>query len=407
VVDYEKFFSKESHYYKASDIRKLLDIVKEKEVISLGGGLPDLGVADIEEFLEAVKSVLANRGSQALQYSSTKGEGELIEALEEYLEKDLEIPVKGGESIIVTTGSQQAIDIIARGMLDPGDALLIEKPTYVASLNAFHPRRPKFVGLEITSDDSFSVEELEQKLEGLRKSGESPKILYTIPTYQNPTGAVLPPRARQRLLDLAHEYDFLIVEDDPYSLLTLDGERPRPIKSLDDEGRVIYISTLSKVVSPGLRIGFALAEHSLINRLSLIKQALDLHTSNLTQLIAAELLRSGYHRRYLSRALPLYRARRDAMLESLSEELSGEATWTRPRGGMFVFVWLKRGLDAGALLPKALERGVLYVPGAGFYYDSSNPNTMRLNFSYPTPEQIRKGIKVLGELVRSEVMLLG
>jgi 2-aminoadipate transaminase len=402
MIDYERFFSEESNLYRVSDIRKLLEVAKQKELISLGGGLPDFRIIDLKEVLDAVTTVIMNKGNIALQYSATNGEPSFIDALTEYLEKDVGLEVKENESIIVTTGSQQAIDITARLFLNPNDVLLLEKPTYVASLNAFFPRRPRFEGLEITSDDGISIDELESKLEKLKKEGIKPKVLYIIPSYQNPTGAILPEKSRRKIVELSHEYDFLVVEDDPYSQLTYEGGKPKPIKAFDEEGRVIYISTLSKVVSPGLRIGFVLADRAVINRYSLIKQALDLHSSTLTQLIAEELLRRGFHRKYLSKIIPIYRSRRDAMLRSLEEELGDDAVWTRPRGGMFVFVWLKNNIDTKKLLEKAIDSGVLYVPGSGFYYDGSGRNTMRLNFSYPSEEDIRKGIKILGELVKSE-----
>lgn len=403
MIDYEKFFSEESMFYRTSDIRKLLEVVKEKNIISLGGGLPDFRIIDVEEVLEAVVSVIKNKTSIALQYSGTNGEPSFLNALEDYIEKNLGIFIREHDSLIITTGSQQAIDITSRVFMNPNDIVLLEKPTYVASLNAFFPRKPQFIGLEILSDDGINTDELEEKLEELKKQGKSPKMLYVIPSYQNPTGAVLPENNRKKVVDLAHQYDFLVVEDDPYSLLTFEGEKPRPIKSFDDEGRVIYISTLSKVISPGLRIGFVLANSILINRYSMVKQALDLHTSTLTQLIAEELLRRDFHRKYLSRILPIYKSRRDTMLNELEKELKGFAKWTRPKGGMFIFVWLLENINTKSLLPKAMEKGLLYVPGSGFYYDGSGHNTMRLNFSYPTEEEIRKGIKILGELVKSEV----
>lgn len=403
MIYYENFYSEESRLYRVSDIRRLLEVTKEKRIISLGGGLPDFRVADLQEVLDAVTSVIKSKGDMALQYSSTSGEPSLISALEDYLEKDVGIGVRENESIIITSGSQQAIDISARLFLNPQDILILEKPTYVASLNAFYPRRPRFVGVEIVSDNGINLEELEDKLAALRREGAKPKLLYVIPTYQNPTGAVLPEKDRRKLLDLAHEFDFLIIEDDPYSQLTFEGDRPKPIKRFDEEGRVIYISTLSKIVSPGLRIGFVLSDRAVINRYSLIKQALDLHTSTLTQLIAEELLRRGFHRKYLSKVLPIYKSRRDTLLKSLEEELGDYATWTKPKGGMFVFVWLKKMIDTKKMLEKSIQRGLLYVPGSGFYYDNSGHNTMRLNFSYPSEEEIQKGIKILGELVKNEV----
>lgn len=403
MIDYMKFFSEESNFYRISDIRKLLEVAKQKELISLGGGLPDFRIIDLSEVLDAIKTVIINKGSIALQYSATNGEPSFIEALRDYIEKDIGLKIRENESIIVTTGSQQAIDITARLFLNPNDTLLLEKPTYIASLNAFFPRKPKFEGLEITSDEGIKIDELENKLERLKKQGIKPKILYIIPSYQNPTGAIIPEKNRRKIIELAHNYDFLVIEDDPYSQLTFEGEKPAPIKAFDDEGRVIYISTLSKVVSPGLRIGFVVGDEKVINRYSLIKQALDLHSSTLTQLIAEELLKRGFHRRYLSKILPIYKSRRDIMLRSLEEELGENAVWTRPRGGMFVFVWLKKNIDTKKMLEKAINKGVLYVPGSGFYYDGSGYNTIRLNFSYPSEEEIQKGIKILGELVKSEV----
>lgn len=403
MVDYERFLSEESKYYRVSDIRKLLEVTKQKEVISLGGGLPDFRVVDLEELAKLIAEVVRRKGMTALQYSSTSGEPTFIKKLEEYAVNDLQIKLSPEDAIVVTTGSQQALDIVARGLIDPGDGMIVEKPTYVASLNVFFPRRPYFLGIEIKPEEEINIDAVEEKIRRAKAEGKRIKVLYTIPSYQNPSGYVLQEKDRRRLIELSYEYDFLIIEDDPYSLLTLYGDKPKPIKRYDDGGRVIYISTLSKVISPGLRIGFIIANESLINKFVLIKQALDLHTSTLSQSIAEELLSIGFHRKYLEKILPIYRSRRDSMIDSLERELNGYGTWTKPRGGMFVFVWLNYMIDTFRLLEKALSRGLLYVPGRGFYYDGSGVNTMRLNFSYPTEDEIRKGIKILGELVRGEV----
>lgn len=402
-MDYERLFAEDSHLFRVSDVRRLLDLARGREVISFGGGLPELRVVDLDEVMVAVAGTLRKRGHSALQYSSTRGEPGLLDALVEYIEKDLGIALRDHDAIIVTTGSQQAIDVVARLFIDPGSPVVVEKPTYIAALNAFIPRSPKFIGVEIRSDEGFDVEELEKGLRQAREKGLRPRFLYTIPTYQNPAGSVLPDKARDRVYELAQEYGFVIVEDDPYRLLTLEDSPPRALKSLDDEGRVLYVSTLSKTLFPGLRIGFAIGHREIVERMITIKQALDLHTSTFTQCVAEELLRAGFHRRYLARVLPVYKRRRDSMLRVLEDSMEGLARWTRPKGGMFIFAWLDERIDTRRLLERAVERGIFFVPGSGFYYDGSGTNTMRLNFTYPSEHEIEKGIRVLGELVRHEV----
>jgi len=391
------FFSEDMKMYRASDVRELLKVTEQKKVISFGGGLPDFSQFPFEEAVKILEKSLIINFQKAMQYAPTKGISQLIDTLRDLMKIELNLVGREYDDLIVLTGSQQGLDLTARALINPGDIVIVEKPTYLAALNAFKPRRPVIYG--VTQDmNGMNTEELEELLRNIYSQGKKVKLLYTVPTNHNPAGTTLTEERRKHLYELAVKYDFLIFEDDPYNLITFEGGPMRPIKQLDEEGRVIYMSTLSKILSPGLRIGWIMAERSLIEALELIKQVADLHTSTISQFIAIEWIRRGIYREFLSRSLPLYRSKRDAMLSSLEENFSGEGYWTRPKGGLFLLMYFNnKDLNTRDLLKVSMKKGVVFVPGESFFHDGSGKNTMRLNFSYPTEKEIASGMKLLKE----------
>ncbi len=398
-VDYTRFFSSDTQYMKASEIRELLKLTEGKNVISLAGGLPDPSTFPREELAEIAKYVIEEYGSKALQYAPTKGVTLYRQALADFLYRNRQIRADA-ENIVVTTGSQQALDIIARTLINPGDYVVVEEPTYLAALNAFRIRRPNFVGVPI-DDDGMKVDVLEEKLRKLRSEGKQVKLLYTVPIAQNPSGVTLSYERKKRLLELAEEYDFLIVEDDVYGLLVYrDDVDTRPLSVMNKSERVIYIGSFSKILSPGLRLGHIVAPRPLADLFERAKQSMDLHSPSLTQYIAAEAIRRRVIENNLPRIKRLYIEKRDAMLQALDEYFIKSAWWTKPIGGMFVWVKLNADIDTSQLLFRAIEQGVAYVPGKSFFHDLSGKDTMRLNFTYPSPELIRKGIEILAKVVK-------
>jgi len=384
---------------RASEIRELLKLVEQKNVISFAGGLPDPKLFPIDELSEIAREVVRDLGAKALQYGPTKGATYYRKELADFLYRNRGIKVDV-ENILVTVGSQQAIDIISRTLIDPGDVVIVEEPTYLAALNAFRIRRPRFVGVPI-DDNGMKVEILEDKLRKLKSEGAKIKLLYTIPIAQNPAGVTLSPDRKRWLIELAEEYDFLIVEDDVYGLMVFEsGVDNTPLKLLDRYGRVVYVGSFSKVLSPGMRLGHVVGPRELIDVFERAKQSIDLHTPSFTQYIAAEALKRRVIERNLPRIRECYKAKRDAMVKRLEETFPSRVWFTRPAGGMFLWVKLNANVDTSQLLHRAIDAGVAYVPGKSFFHDYSGIDTMRLNFSYPTIEQIEKGIEILAGVVR-------
>ncbi|MEM1628993.1 MAG: PLP-dependent aminotransferase family protein [Desulfurococcaceae archaeon] len=403
LIDYSKFYSKLSRSIKASEIRELLAIIKEKkDVISFAGGIPDPRLFPKKELAEIAYYVVEKYGDYALQYSETKGIREARTAICKLLEKARNIKCEP-EDLIITTGSQSALDIVARALIDPEDIVFTESPSYLAALGAFKNAGAKLIGVKIDDEgmDTYLLEDMLKKIsQGER---ERVKFLYTIPIAQNPAGVTMNLERRKHLLEIASRYDFLILEDDPYGYLVFEKDiDTTPLKALDKEDRVIYLGTVSKILAPGLRIGWILANHDLTRKFELLKQYIDLHAPTLNQYIVAEAVERGLIDAVVQRALPHYKTKRDAMLDAINEYLPDYIWSSKPVGGLFIFIYVfKQGFDAGAVLPRAInEYKIAYVPGKSFHPDGSGANSMRLNFSYPTIEQIHEGIKRLGELIK-------
>ncbi len=375
-------FSKESLRYNGSAIRELLKYANEPGVISLGGGLPNPETfPTMGEISDLLKSISLEK---ALQYSRTEGTDELRDAIVEFMSK------KGinltRENVLITTGSQQGIFLASKLLINEGEKIIVENPTYVGAVGPFSYRNADAIPIKLEKD-GMDIDEI-KSLYGIRS-------VYTIPTFQNPSGITMSEEKRKKLVDLADEKYFYIIEDDPYSYLRYSGDEIPPIKKFDDKGRVIYLGTFSKIFAPGLRVGWVAASEEVIQKMALYKQVIDLHTPTLNQLLVAEALNQGIIDKVISKAKGIYKHKRDLMLSSLEEYVEG-ATWTNPDGGLFLWLTLNnKYIDTKKMFPKALDEGILYVYGSAFSMNKSCKNSLRLNFSYPSDEEIVEGVKRL------------
>nr|1WST_A Chain A, multiple substrate aminotransferase [Thermococcus profundus] len=400
-INFDSFFSEKAMLMKASEVRELLKLVETSDVISLAGGLPAPETFPVETIKKIAVEVLEEHADKALQYGTTKGFTPLRLALARWMEKRYDIPMSKVE-IMTVAGSQQALDLIGRVFLNPGDPIVVEAPTYLAAIQAFKYYDPEFISIPL-DDKGMRVDLLEEKLEELRKQGKRVKIVYTVSTFQNPAGVTMSVDRRKKLLELANEYDFLIVEDGPYSELRYSGEPTPPIKHFDDYGRVIYLGTFSKILAPGFRIGWVAAHPHLIRKMEIAKQSIDLCTNTFGQAIAWKYVENGYLDEHIPKIIEFYKPRRDAMLEALEEYMPEGVEWTKPEGGMFVRVTLPEGIDTKLMMERAVAKGVAYVPGEAFFVHRDKKNTMRLNFTYVPEETIREGVRRLAETIKEEM----
>ncbi len=400
-LNFESFFSEKALRMKASEIRELLKLVETSDVISLAGGLPAPETFPVDLIKKIAQEVLTEHADKALQYGTTKGFTPLRLTLARWMEKRYGIPMSKVE-IMMVAGSQQALDLIGRVFINPGDVVVVEAPTYLAALNAFKYYEPEFVSIPM-DHDGMRIDLLEEKLEELKREGKRVKFVYTVSTFQNPMGVTMSLDRRKRLIELAKEYDFLIVEDNPYSELRYSGKPVPPIKHFDDEGRVIYLGTFSKILAPGFRLGWIAAHPHFIRKIEIAKQAVDLCANTFGQVIAWKYVEGGYLDEHIPRIIEFYKPRRDAMLEALEEYMPEGVEWTKPDGGMFIWVTLPEGIDTKLMMEKAVAKGVAYVPGEAFFAHRDVKNTMRLNFTYVPEEKIREGVKRLAETIKEEL----
>jgi len=401
-------FAQRTKAIKSSVIRELLKLTQRPEVISFAGGLPAPELFPIARFQEACRRVLAEKASFALQYGTTEGYAPLRELIAGNMARYG--IVAGVENVLITSGSQQALDLIGKLLVNRGDRVLVEAPTYLGALQAFDIYGAEYVSVPIDAD-GLQTELLDEAL----RSG--PKFMYVLPNFQNPGGVTLSEGRRHELVLLADKYGIPIIEDDPYGQLRYEGEHLPALVVVDREnlqrddgyrlGNVIYLSTFSKTLAPGLRLGWIVAPAEVIGKLVQLKQGADLHTSTFTQAVAYEVARDGFLDEHVRTIRQVYRQRRDAMLSALQEFFPPEVTWTHPAGGLFLWVTLPEGMDCQALFEVALRENVAFVPGGCFYAGSDEGRRhMRLNFSCAQPEQIREGIRRLAVAVRSQMTRL-
>jgi 2-aminoadipate transaminase len=400
VNKFAHLYSKNAREMKASEVRELLKLTERKEVISFAGGLPNPKAFPVEKVREICNYLLDEKGANVLQYGTTEGVTELRKAIaERMIKKGMNITY---QNVMITSGSQQALDLIAKTLLDPDDTVIVGAPTYLGGTNAF-----KSYGavMESIPEDELGMNPdlLEDKIKMLQMHGRNPELLYLIPAFQNPSGVTMPLDRRKRILEIAREYDLLIIEDAPYSELRYTGEAVKPMKTMDVDGRVIYLGTFSKVLAPGFRVAWCIAEQDLLNKLVIVKQSSDLCTNTFGQYIAAEYLTRGYIDEHLENIKKLYKGKMLCMLAAMDKYFPPEAKWTRPEGGMFIWVTLPENIDTKEMFTRALEHNVAYVHGASFFANKNGKNTMRLNFTYATDEQIDEGIKRLGQTIKDEI----
>jgi 2-aminoadipate transaminase len=399
---YAGLFAERTAVMRSSAMRDLMAITARPEVISLAGGLPDTSTFPTKSFAAQMTRIAQESAAEALQYGPTEGFEET---------KDCILEVMGAEGmlvdpddVIVTTGGQQAIDLVAKTLVDPDDVVICEAPTYPGAVPVFCSYQADTIQIEC-DEDGMRIDLLEQRLDALAAEGRRPKFVYTVPTFQNPGGMTMSLQRRQRLVELARARELLLVEDNPYGLLRYGGEPLPPLYQLDGGDFVIYIGTFSKILSPGIRLGWTVAPPPVLEKIVLGKQASDLCTSTLTQYFVREYFDEGNWRGYVEDLVEIYRGRRDTMLGALRAHFPAEATWTEPEGGLFIWATLPPYIDTGDLLAKALRADVAFVPGQAAYVDGRGRSSMRLNFSGVQDEEIAEGVRRIGKVISEQVEL--
>lgn len=399
-INTEEFYSILASRMKASAIREILKLVQNPEVISLAGGMPDPITFPVEEIKEISQNIFNKKSAQALQYSSTEGLPELRRCILDHLAKD----GNNGEleNIIISSGSQQGLDLVGKTFLSPGDVAIVELPSYLAALNAFYSYGGELVGIPM-DDEGMQMDILEEKLTQLKNEGKKVKFIYTISNFQNPAGVTMSLARRKKIIEIAHKFNVFIVEDNPYEKLRFEGEPTPSIYSLEKNGSVISLGTFSKILCPGLRLAWILGNKEIIRKIAILKQATDLCTSILSQLIACEYCQSGKLEENIKSNVQIYKKKRDTMLNALEKYFPKETVWTKPQGGFFVVATLPEYIDTGEMFKEAIEENVAYVPGAPFFADRKGQNTMRLSFCFPSAEDIDEGIKRLGKVIKKNI----
>jgi len=401
---YAGLFAERTTVMRSSAMRDLMAITARPEVISLAGGLPDTSTFPPQSFAAQMTRIAQESAAEALQYGPTEGFEETKDCILEVMGAEGMLP--DPDDIIVTTGGQQGIDLVTKTLVDPGDVVICEAPTYPGAVPVFCSYQADVVQVEC-DEDGMDVDVLEQLLGELRSEGRRPKFIYSVPSFQNPAGVTMSFERRQRLVELARANEILVVEDNPYGLLRYGGEPMPPLYQLDGGDFVIYIGTFSKILSPGIRLGWTVAPPPVLEKIVLGKQATDLCTSTLTQYFVREYFAERRWQRYIEDLIEIYRERRDVMVQALRDNFPAEATWTEPEGGLFIWATLPDYIDTSDLLAKALRADVAFVPGQAAYVDGRGRHSMRLNFSGVTADEIREGVRRIGEVIGEQVELYG
>ncbi len=394
TTNWEEAFASRTHKMASSIIRELLKFTVHPDVISFAGGLPAPELFPIREVREACEYILAHYGPASLQYGPTEGHPELRRLLAEKMQK-YGVPAEE-ENILITTGSQQALDLVGKVFIDPGDYILTTEPTYVGAIQAWSAYGARFLTVPM-DDDGILIEPMEKLLQKYKV-----KFIYVLPNFHNPAGVTISEERRHKIIELAARYGTFIVEDDPYGELRFEGQDLVPLITLHKEN-VIYLCTLSKTLAPGLRIGWVTAPSRVINKLVLAKQGADLHTATFPQFIAADILGRGLLKEHVRKIRRVYKERRDVMIQAMEEFFPEGITWTRPQGGLFLWVTMPEKVDSEKLLERAKEEKVAFVPGFAFYPNGGGRNCMRLNFSNQPPDRIREGIRRLANAIKAEL----
>jgi 2-aminoadipate transaminase len=388
----------------SSAMRDMMAITERPEVISLAGGLPDTSSFPPDTFAAVTGRIAAGSVAKALQYGPTEGLAGTVDCIAEVMAAEgMRVDP---DDVVVTTGGQQVIDLVTKTLIDPGDVIVAEAPTYPGAVPTFSSYQADVVQIDV-DQDGMRVDLLDDTLDRLERDGRRPKFVYTVPSFQNPAGVSLSLERRRRLVEIAHARELLVLEDNPYGLLRYEGSPLPPLHALDGGVYVMYLGTFSKILSPGIRLGWVVAPPPVLEKINLGKQAADLCTSTLSQLMVQAYFEQGRWRDYVDTLTELYRARRDTMLDALAEFFPPEAEWTHPQGGLFVWATLPDFIDTTDLLARALRDNVAFVPGQGAYLDGRGHSAMRLNFSASEEDAIREGIRRIGKVVKEQVALYG
>jgi 2-aminoadipate transaminase len=405
MVDADKFYSELGKTFQPGIITQVvlaaMDLAKQgKKIIGLTGGMydpPSLPGGEVSKILAEASD---EDWREMLQYGGTLGSLELREELAKFMAgHGIEADPNG--EIIITTGSQQALDLVARVFLDPGDVIIVGSPTYLSALGAFRQFNPEIRSVEI-DEDGMNVEALEAELEKIEEEGKWVKLLYLVPSFQNPTSTMLTVERRKRIVELAEEHDFIILEDNPYGYISFEEKMPTPVMGLDKEGRAMYTSTFSKIVSPGMRIGWLVAPKEFISKIAEAKSNVSICNDGITQYTAAQLFKRGDVEKQIPKVTEVYRRKRDLMLETMATSFPEEAEWNDPKGGLFLWVKLPEHVNTTEILMEAVQNGVAFIPGSNFFAEPVH-NYIRLNYSFPSEADIVEGIQILGRLLKKNI----
>lgn len=397
ISNLEQIYSVSIKGMKKSAIRELLKLTQRPEIISFAGGLPAPESFPIEQLKEISIEVLENDGPSALQYGATEGVTELRQILvDRYNKQNLNIELK---NLVITTSSQQGLDLLAKIFINRGDKVIVGLPSYLGGLGAFNSYGAEAIGIKF-DDKGMRADILEEKLSDLKSQGIKPKFIYIIPDFQNPAGITMPESRRIEIIAIAKKYDILIVEDSPYREIRFEGKPQKTIFELDNSGQVILLGTFSKIFVPGFRIGWVVADERIIDKFVTAKQSTDLCTPTINQKVAHKYIEKGYFDQNLNAIINQYHDKRDNMLKAFKEYMPKGVKWTEPEGGLFLFMTLPENMDAEDLFKKALENNVAFVLGTVFHCDGSGKNTMRINFSYVPKDKATEGVKRLAKAIK-------
>jgi 2-aminoadipate transaminase len=400
--NFSKLLAEVNDRAKASVIRELLKFTNKPGLISFAGGMPDPSAFPVEDISHFMSITVKNNPHIALQYGQTEGEPAFVKELIKLIKEDEGFEVSP-EQLIVTSASQQALDLVSKTFIDTGDIILVGKPTYLGALQSFQSYGADMIGVE-SDGDGMLPESVEAELEKLKKAGRICKFIYVVPDFQNPTGATIPVARRLKMLELAKKYNALILEDSPYRKIRFKGEHQTTFYALDKgQGNVITMFTFSKTFVPGFRLGYVIGHRDLIRRFCILKQSMDLCSSPVCQSVTMEYLKAGKLHAHVKKIVDVFSKKLEAMIKALETYMPKGVTWTHPAGGLFLWVMLPQYINATEMLPSALEQNVAYVIGSAFYHDESVQNCMRLNFSYATFEQIDEGITRLAAAIKAHI----
>jgi len=400
IKNLESMLSKNILGMKRSAIRELLKLTQRPEIISFAGGLPSPDTFPIEQLKEITLEVLNEDGASALQYGATEGDPALrAELVKLYKKQNFDIDIS---NLVITTASQQGLDLLSKVFIDRGDIVICGLPSYLGGLSAFNSYGAEMIGIEF-DEHGMRSDRLRKVVEDLTAENKKPKFVYIIPDFQNPAGVTMPDFRRKEIIKIAHEFDLLIVEDSPYKELRFEGEQQTSLYVLDGNGQVITMGTFSKIFVPGFRIGWIIADQAIVDKFVVGKQAADLCTPPFVQKISARYLAKGYFEENLKKTIAMYKEKKALMMKYFDEQMPEGVSWTKPEGGLFLFMYLPKGMDSTKLFERAIKNNVAFVTGDVFHCDGSGKNTLRINFSYSSKDQICEGVKRLAKAIREEM----